>query len=255
MTEPESYRTQQGTPGRGGTENPWRGLYLSGGIAAILFVVLLIAALAIDFMAPPPVDGGTETLEFIAANKVMYIAEQLLWILPGVLPVIVFAALYVALAPLARSWALLAAVLGALPWALLLAVPVSSRGSLSLVYLSDKYAAAGTEAEQSVFATAAEAIIAENNTPAIAGLLSPVGIFLISLVMLRGVLPQAVAWLGLATGALGVVSEALRFVAPSFYWGYGVLLWAWFIAVGISLLRLAASAPRRVTSPAPASTG
>lgn len=222
-----------------------RGLYLVAGIAAILFVVLLILALVIDFMAPPPVHGGAETLEFIAVNKTLYIAEQLLWILPSILAVVVFVALYVALAPLSRSWALLATVVGALPWALLLAVPVSSRGSLSLVYLSDRYSAAGSEGERGVFATAAEAIIAENNTPAIAGLLSPVGIFLISLVMLKGVLARIVAWLGLLTGALGLLSEALRFVAPGFYWGYGVLLWVWFIAVGVSLIRLHPEGPER----------
>lgn len=235
----------QGNLWREDAGRPSRGLYLVAGIAAILFVVLLILALVIDFMATPPVHGGVETLEFIAANKVLYIAEQILWILPSVLPVVVFVALYVALAPVSRSWALLATVVGGLPWALLLAVPVSSRGSLSLVYLSDRYSAAGSEGERGVFATAAEAIIAENNTPAIAGLLSPVGIFLVSLVMLKGVLPRATAWLGLVTGALGLLSEALRFVAPSFYWGYGVLLWAWFIAVGVSLIRLYPEAPGR----------
>lgn len=216
----------------------WRGLYRTAGIAAIVFVALLISALVIDFIAPPPVHGGAETLEFIAANKQLYIAEQILWILPSILPVVVFAALFVALAPLGRSAALVAAIAGGLPWALLLAVPVSSRGSLSLVYLSGRYSSAGSEAERSSFAAAAEAIIAENNTPAIAGMLSPVGIFLISLVMLRGVLPRAVAWLGILTGSLGVISEALRFVAPEFYWGYGVLLWIWFVSVGINLLRL-----------------
>jgi len=231
----------------------WRGLYRTGGVAAILFVGLLLAALAIDFVAPPPVDGGAATLEFIAANKALYITEQILWIMPSILPVVVFVALFVALAPLGRSSALVATVVGGLPWALLLAVPVSSRGSLSLVYLSDRYVLAKSSAERGVFATAAEAIIAENNTPAIAGLLSPVGIFLISFVMLRGVMPRAVAWLGLATGALGVLSEALRFAAPEFYGGYGLLLWAWFIAVGVALLRLPAGSRGRVGNAAPAS--
>ena len=221
----------------------WRGLYLSAGIAAILFVVLLVSALVIDFIAPPPVHGGAETLEFIAGNKILYIAEQILWILPSILPVVVFVALFVALAPLGRSAALIAALLGGLPWALLLAVPVSSRGSLTLVYLSDMYATAGSDGARTVFATAAEAVIAENNTPAIAGLLSPVGIFLMSVVMLKGVLPRTIAWLGILTGALGVLSEALRFAAPEFYWGYGVLLWAWFLAVGVSLIRLHPGVP------------
>ncbi len=25
----------------------------------------------------------------------------------------------------------------------------------------------------------------------------------------------------------------------SFYWGYGLLMWVWFVAVGIALIRLA----------------
>ena len=202
------------------------------------FVLLLVAALVVDFLAPPPVHGGTATLEFIAQNKVLYIAEQVLWILPNVLAVLVFVALFVALKPLNQSLTVIATVLGALPWALFLAIPVTSRGALPLVYLSDQYAAAsGGERER--FSVAAEAIIAENNTPAIVGVLSAAGILLISLVMTRGILPRAVAWLGVLTGALGIVSEALRHAAPWFYWGYGVLLWAWFIAVGVALLRLA----------------
>jgi hypothetical protein len=37
---------------------------------------------------------------------------------------------------------------------------------------------------------------------------------------------------------LGVASEILRHAAPEFYWGYGILLWVWFIATGIALIRL-----------------
>jgi len=153
----------------------WRLLYLAAGTSSILFVLLLVAALVLDFLAPPPVHGGTATLEFIAENKVVYIAEQVLWILPNILPVLVFAALFVALSPFRKSLSLIALIFGALPWALLLAVPVSSRGSLNLVYLSDRYMAAGTDDERRAYATAAEAIIAENNTPAIVGVLLPWG--------------------------------------------------------------------------------
>lgn len=217
----------------------WRRLYLIAGLASILFVLLLIVALVLDFMAPPPVHGGAATLEFIAENKTVYIAEQVLWILPNIFPVVVFVALFIALAPLDKSLALLATVIGAVPWALILAVPVTSRGSLNLVYLSDRYSATTSEEERRSFATAAEAIVAENNTPAIVGVLSALGILLISLVMVKGVLPRFLAWLGIITGALGVVSEVLRHAVPEFYWGYGILLWVWFIATGIALIALA----------------
>jgi Domain of unknown function (DUF4386) len=221
----------------------WRSLYLIAGISSIAFVVLLIAALVIDFLAPPPVHGGAATLEFIAVNKVPFAIEQVLWILPNALAVLVFVALFIALKPVGKSMALIAAVLGGMSWALILAIPVTSRGSLSLIYLSDRYMEAAPS-ERNRFTVAAEAIIAENNTPAIVGVLSAAGILLVSIVMTRGVLSRAVAWLGIVTGGLGVLSEALRHAAPWFYWGYGLLLWAWFIAVGVSLIRLGGRTPR-----------
>ncbi|MBZ6371553.1 MAG: DUF4386 domain-containing protein [Microbacterium hominis] len=229
-------RTETGTP-------TWRSLYFVAGIGSIVFVLLLISALVIDFIAPPPVDGGAETLEFIAANKVPYVLEQVLWILPNVLAVLVFVALFIALFPVNKSLALIGAILGGLSWAMFLAIPVTSRGSLTLVYLSDQYMAA-TAAERERFAIAAEAIVAENNTPAIVAVLSAAGILLISIVMTRGVMPRAIGWLGVATGALGMLSEALRYAAPFFYWGYGILLWVWFIAVGVALIMLGRRTPR-----------
>jgi hypothetical protein len=225
-----------------GPGRSWRVLYLTAGVGSILFVLLLITALVIDFIAPPPVHGGAATLQFIADNKVAYIAEQVLWILPNILAVLVFVALFIALRSLDSSLALIATIVGGLSFALFLALPTTSRGALPLVYLSDRYASAPA-GEREIFATAAEAYIAENNTPAILGVLSALGILLISLVMRRGVLPRAVAWLGILTGALGIVSEALRHAAPMFYWGYGVLLWVWFIAVGVALIRLGLRTP------------
>lgn len=239
MEQPEARsptRTAPLVPASGGLT--WRRLYLWAGISSVLFVVLMVLALALDFAAPPPVHGGTGTLEFIARNKGTYIAEQLLWIVPNILPVLVFVALFVALAPLDKSLALLAAVIGGLAWGLILAVPVTSRGSMVLVYLSDRYAAAADDAARLRYSTAAEAIVAENNTPAVVGVLSAVGILLISIVMLKGVLPRALAWTGIATGALGIVAEALRHAVPGVYGGYGVLMWVWFVAVGIALIRL-----------------
>lgn len=235
-------RTAPAAPAADG--QTWRRLYFWAGIASVLFVVLLVLALVLDFAAPPPVHGGAATLEFIARNKGIYIAEQLLWMVPNMLPVLVFVALFVALAPLDKSLTLLAAVIGALSWALILAVPVTSRGSLVLVYLSDRYAGADDGAARLRYSTAAEAIVAENNTPALVGVLSALGILLISVVMLKGVLPRTLAWLGIATGGLGVVAEALRHAVPEFYWGYGVLMWVWFVAVGFALIRLAGRTPR-----------
>ncbi|WP_448810523.1 DUF4386 domain-containing protein [Agromyces bauzanensis] len=227
-------------------------LYRVAGVASLLYVLLSVAALAIDFAAPPPATGGVETLEFIAGHKVTYIAEQILWIAPDILPVLTFLALYLALRHVDRGLALVSAAVGGIPWAVLLAIPVSSRGSLVLVTLSDWYMAAATPELRDRYATAAEAIIAEGNTPAIAGVLAAVGILLVSLVMLRSTLPRTLAWLGIATGVVGVASEVLRYAAPMFYSVYGLLLWAWFVMVGIVLLRLASSHRGHAASTNPA---
>lgn len=218
----------------------WRGLYRAGSISAILFVALNIIAIVLDFTAPPPVSGGAATLEFIAENRTIYILEQLLWLVPGVFAMVVFLALYPALKHLNKSYAALGALVGGASWALTLAIPTTSRGAPALVYLSDQYAAATTGAERAVFATAAEALVAQNNTPTVAGILTPVGILIVSLVMLKGVFPRGVAYLGIATGVLGIASEALRFVLPAGYAVYGLLLFVWFIAMGWELYRLAA---------------
>lgn len=220
---------------------PWAPFQLAAGCCAIAFVVLLVLALVLDFIAPP-VDGAVPTLEFIARNKPVYVAEQLLWTVPNILAVPVFAALFLACAPaaqgVARGLALGGALVGGLSWALILAIPVTSRGSLVLVYLSDRYAGAADDAARQRISAAAEALIAENNTPAVAGVLSAAGILLMSVAMVRGGLSRAVGWLGIAAGALGLLAEALRYLVPALYGGYGLLMWAWFVAVGIVLIRL-----------------
>lgn len=234
----------------------YRPFYRVAGVASLLYVVLSLAALTLDFVTPPPVTGGTETLGFIAEHKASYIAEQILWIAPDILPVVTFLALYLALRHVNAGLALASTVVAGIPWAVLLAIPVSSRGSLVLVTLSDWYMAAATPELRDRYATAAEAIIAEGNTPGIAGVLAAVGILLVSLVMLRSTLPRTLAWLGIATGVVGVASEVLRYAVPMFYSVYGLLLWAWFVMVGILLLRLASSrrGPAASTNPAPGAT-
>lgn len=219
------------------TAPEWKVLYRTAGVAALLYVASLVAALVLFAVNPPPVSDGGEVLRFIAAHKVSYVAQQILWLVPAVFGLIVFVALFVVLFATSPSLAVLGFAIGAASWTALLAVPVTSEGTLSLVTLSDQYVSA-TLAQQPGFVAAAEALLAENGTPALAGVLTPLGIVLISLPLSRGVLAHWVGWLGVGTGALGLASEALRFAVPALYTVYGPLLWVWFAAVGVALLRL-----------------
>lgn len=222
----------------------WGALFRVGGVTAMLFVLCGVAALALYAMDTPPASGGVATLRFIAEHKPSYIAQQLLWLVPSLFGLVVFTALVIALLPASPSLAALGFVVGGASFTALLAVPVTSEGTLSLVTLSDQYVAAASPSSRSGFATAAEALIAENNTVWLAGVLTPLGILLISLAMVRGVLPHWIGWLGIVVGALGLLSEGLRFATPSLYAVYGPLLWVWFGIIGVALLGL----PRRIGS-------
>jgi Domain of unknown function (DUF4386) len=218
----------------------WRGLYRAGGISAVLFVVPILLAIVLIVIAPPPLSAdGATTLQYVASHKILYLTEQVLWLAPSVFALVVFLALFQALKHLNKSYAALGALAGIISWALGLAIPTTGGGAPVLVYLSDHYMTATTAAQHTAFATAAEVFIAENNITYAAGILAPVGILIFSLVMLRGVFPKGIAYLGIATGVLGLVSEALRPIIGPGYYVYGLLLPTWFLVVGWKLYRLA----------------
>lgn len=202
-------------------------------------LVYIVAAILIFATPSPPTSGGVETLEYIAAHRSLYILKQILWLAPSIPAMVVFLALYPALKRVNKSYAAIGTVLGALSWALSLAWPTTGEGAPALVYLSDQYAAAATAAGRTTFATAAEVLIATEAIPAAIGVLQTIGILVVSLVMLRGVFPRSVAYLGVATGALGVVSEALLPILGAAYAIYGVLVMVWFLVIGWQLYRLA----------------
>lgn len=220
----------------------WRSLYRAGGISAALFVVSLLVAIVIITIAPPPLNAdGATTLQYIASHKVLYIIEQVLWLAPSIFGAVVFLALFQALKHLNKSYAALGALAGSVSLVLGLAIPTTGGGAPVLVYLSDQYMAATTVAQHMAFSTAAEVFIAQNTITSASGILAPVGILILSLVMLRGVFPKGVAYLGIVAGVVGIASEALRPLIDSGYYVYGLLLPTWFLVVGWKLYQLASS--------------
>ncbi len=217
----------------------WRGLYRAGGVSGILFIVLTIVSIVLVFTKPlQPSSGGAATLKNIASNRSLYILKQVLWLGPSALAIVVFLALYRALKHLDKSYAAIGALIGIASEVLTLAYPTTGEGGPVLVYLSDQYMAATNDAQRAAFATAAESFIAQNNIPSPPGILTAIGILVISLVMLRGAFHKGIAYLGIATGAIGIISESLRPLLGRGYIAYGLLLPIWFFAVGWKLYRL-----------------
>jgi hypothetical protein len=224
----------------------WRMLYRIGGISAGLFVAMLLAAIGLAIATPPPpTAGGVATLEYIVSHRTLYIVHQQLWLVPGVFAAVAYLALYPALKPLHQSLAALGCAVGGIAWALTLAMPTTSTGAPALVFLSDQYAATSDPTERIALVGAAESLIAINRTPTAVGVLTTAGLLIVSLVMLRGVFPKWVAYLGIATGVLGVASEALRPVIEGGYSVYGMLILVWTGAVGWKLYEFGADSGGR----------
>jgi len=229
---------------RPGSADPaWGPLYRAGALSAALAVIAYAVALVIvSVTSAPPTSGGAKVLEYVAAHRTVYIVRQVLWLTPSLLLMVVVLALAVAVRRQGKSLAAVAGLVAIASWAVSLAWPTTGDGSLAMVVLSDKYAAAGTVADRAPFVGGAEVLIALNDVPAVIGVLQTLGILLISLMLLRGPLGVGVAWLGAATGAIGVISEILRPVLGGAYAVYGLLLFAWLIWVAVALWRYGASA-------------
>jgi hypothetical protein len=231
-----------------GPDASWRDLYRVGGLAAFLATLLYVIALVVTFTVPAaPTEGGAATLEYIATFRSVYILEQVLWLAPSVLLMVVFLALSMAIKHLNKSYAAIGGVLGVAAWALSLVYPATGGGAPALAYLSDRYAAAATDTQRAPFAAAAEVFIAQNTIPTAVGILGTLSLLILSLIMLKGDFRRGAVYLGVVTGAVGTVSEALKPALGLGYALYGLLLFAWFIAIGWELYSLARAGERGQT--------
>lgn len=200
---------------------------------------MLVAAIVLSVATPaPPVDGGAETLAYIDAHRTLYVVHQQLWLVPGAFAAVTYLALYPVLRRVDQSLATLGTAVGGAAWALTLAIPTTSTGAPALVHLSDQAALTTDPARKAALAAAAETLIAQNRTPSAVGVLTTVGMLVVSIAMTKGGFARWVAFLGIATGTLGIVSEVLRPIIEGGYALYGVLLLVWTGAVGWRLLAL-----------------
>ncbi len=223
-----------------GPDQSWRGLYRAGAVSAAIYVLMIIIPLVLISVFPlPPLTGGAALLEYIAVHKLVYMIEYVSFVGLGLPAIFVFLALYLALKDIDKTYIVLGATTGIASEIIALAYnssPQSLHGGLLL--LSDHYVMSTSVEQRTALATAAEAVMAVANGVSAAGILTALGIFLVSLAMLKGIFAKSVAYLGLATGAIGIVSETLRTEIGLGYIVFGLMLPLWFITVGWSLYRL-----------------
>lgn len=179
----------------------WNGLYVIGGLAA-LFGVALVPLQLVVFMTWPPPSTAVEWFALFQSSKVGgLLAFEFLFVVNAVLGIATTLALYVALKQSSESWMVLALAAG-----LLEAVAfVVARPALEMLFLSDQYAAATTEAQRMLFLAAGETLWATFHGTAfhVGYNLFSIYFLIVPLVMLKTTLfSKTTAYLGILAALL-----------------------------------------------------
>jgi len=221
----------------------WRLLCRAGGIAAFIFLFYCLATMVQMALLGGPPTTAADAFQVLQQSKFVGLLRldfPTVLVLPLYYPL--FFSFFAALRDTDRTHAAIATLLVFLGVTLVLAAPTA----LPLMALSDKYAAATSDAMRAHFLAAGEAVLATDiwhaTGPYMGGILVQTGAVWISVVMFRGVFGKATAYVGIITHGLDLVhiifvpflprmSAAFMIIAGL---GYPV----WLFLVGRRLLQL-----------------
>jgi hypothetical protein len=225
------------------------GLCRIGGIAAFILIVYSLAMMVQMVVLGGQPASAAEAFSLLQHHRVLGLLRLDLPTV-AVMPLyyLLFFGLFAALRRSDKANALLSTALAFAGLTLVLATPTA----LSMLPLSDKFAAATSDAARTQLLAAGEALMAADiwhSTGAIlGGILVQCGAVLISVVMLRGgVFSKTTAWLGIVMHGL----DLAHVVGGQFLPVSGIVLMAiagplypvWFFLVGRRLIKLAATNP------------
>jgi hypothetical protein len=221
-------------------------LFWTGGIAALGLIVYSLSTMVQLLVLGGPPATAAEAFQVLQSHRIVGLLRlDLPTIVAMPLYYFVFLGLFAALKRTDWANAILSTALAFVGVTLLLATPTA----LSMISLSQKYAAATTDATRTQFLAAGEAILATDiwHGPGaiMGGVLVQSSAVLISVVMLRSsVFSRTTAYLGILMHGLDLARIVFGLFLPT----SGVILMAiagplypvWFFLVGQRLLKLAA---------------
>lgn len=183
--------------------SPWADLYKIAGVATLIMILLIPIQIVIYSVWPTP-ETALESFTLLQGNKLAgLLSLELTYIISNILSIPVYLAFYVALRRFNQSLMAVATAAG------LIAIPLvfTARPTFDLLFLSDQYAAATTEAQRAVLLAAGQAKIALQFGTAqnVHYVLGGLALLLISTVMLRSPVFSKV------TAAMGILANVLTF--------------------------------------------
>ncbi len=218
-------------------DSRWNWLYKLGGAAALIMVVLIPIQIVI-FIASPPPSAVMDYFTLFQNNRLLGLLDlDLLLIVDNVLAIALYLALYVALRRASESFMAIATTLGLISIVLYIA---SREATLTMLSLSDQYAAATSDAQRAILLAAGQAMLAIYNGAAfhMSYVLGAAALLIISVVMLRNdVFSKAIAYLGIVANAFafGLYAPTIGISISVFS---VVFLWVWDILLARKLFQL-----------------
>jgi len=175
-------------------------------------LVYIISAVLSIVIGPPP-SGGEPYLQGLATHALVSQVNFGLWVLADLALLPAVMALYLALKQIAKNAMLIAA--GLMLLFAVLDLAVTELNSLTLVTLTQQYAAAASDAQRSAYVAAADYALATLPIATfLSYMVSSVGLFIISLVMLKGVFSKPAAYAGLVASIAGIIG-GFYFIVPA----------------------------------------
>jgi len=224
------------------THHTWSGLFKTGGIVALVLVVIPLLQLVVFVASPPPLEGtAADWFTLFQQNAILgLLGFEFLLVIYSLLSVVLSLALYAALRRDARSLStlfLVSSLIGAIAFVL-------ARPAFEMLYLSHQFTAATTEAQRTIILAAGEAMVAAFHGTAywVSYILGSITGFLVGAAILRATV-------------FGKVAAYLRILSGIFDFGIFIpgiglfisvisvfLLMAFHVLVGRMLLQLPSKA-------------
>jgi hypothetical protein len=221
----------------GRTPSTWRSLYLAAGWAALISALLVPLQVGV-FTAFPYPETVTGWFRLLEMNPVAGLIDlDALLVLDNVLLIPMALGVYVALRRTGLSTVTIAMGL----WFLSIVLMISSNPSVEMLTLTDRFSEAATAGERTAIVGAAEAALAtwDGTGFQVAYIAGQAAGIALGLVMLRdGSFGRAVPVAMIAGNVIGF-GYYLPEVGLAVSAFSGLILWAWYVLIGLRFLKLA----------------